>query len=72
MGVLMQLQSSACGCADTELEAEVEPSLETEQRLAAEAAAAEQVCAALTCTLLPLGSKCLILCTLDYVTHCVS
>ena len=43
-GAFMQIQGSVCGCADTELEAEVEPSLETEQRLAAEADAAEQVC----------------------------
>ena len=34
----------------------MEPSLETEQRLAAEAAAAEQVSAVLTCTLLANGS----------------
>ena len=36
------LTGSGVMCADTELEAEVEPSLETEQRLAAEEAAQEE------------------------------
>jgi hypothetical protein len=43
--------------ADTELEAEVEPSLETEQRLAAEAAAAEQVRRCMGCFAAVLANK---------------